>query len=97
MIILAMVAEIMRLSVLVTEMGRVSEMKPEAFFGRRKRRPLLKSGGGGGGVSRRDSLEDIIKNVGREIRHSAPGGERNTIWPRRRVISFFEGEKNIFN
>src|SRR4051794_1507010 len=37
----------MRLSVLVTLIGRVSEIRPVFFLGRRKRRPLLKPGGGG--------------------------------------------------
>ena len=44
---LATAAARIRLSVLVTLRGRVSEMRPVCFLGRRKRRPLLKPGGGG--------------------------------------------------
>ena len=47
MIALATEAARMRLSVLVTLRGLVSEMRPVGFLGKRKRRPRLKSGGGG--------------------------------------------------
>ena len=42
----AMVEARIRLSELVTLIGRVSETKPVCFLGMRKRRPWLKAGGG---------------------------------------------------
>jgi hypothetical protein len=44
---LAEAAARIRLSVLVTLRGRVSDIRVVCFLGRRKRRPRLKPGGGG--------------------------------------------------
>src|ERR1700750_1356089 len=65
MIVLATVAAKSLLSVLVTLRGRVSEIRPVSFLGRRNRRPWLKPSVGG--VSVHDGQQDIVEDGGGKV------------------------------
>ena len=71
---LAMTAASMRLSVLVTLIGRVSDIRPVNFLGIKKRTPQLKPGGGGCPLSKAlRTSRRIGAASGRTARQTAKG------------------------
>ena len=78
-----MIAEIIRLSVLLTTRGRVSSTQSVGFLGRTKSKPPLNSGGGGPSHNGEDAREE---HIGRDVGSGPENPEGDPVRTNRGVV-----------